>query len=203
MCPAASRVTTPTTLHCLQELLTAESYTRFRVQKRSLRLPRWAPLDRSEVQWAPGNFLSVRGKIRLQMYTDVSHDTDRKWRITFMSAVGQETTADYTAQVMVKETFFKLALMCWAQTGTHKILKHTGFQHNCKDRFLYTPQNTHPSWILTGSEYRYRVTCDNKNTISNCVTSVAWVWRAKINNKKKNTTFVISVRDLVKTNFLR
>ena len=46
----SSRVTAPTTLHSIQEILTAESYTRFRVQKRSLRLPPSSAIDRSEVQ---------------------------------------------------------------------------------------------------------------------------------------------------------
>jgi len=103
--------------------LTAETDTRFRVQKRSLGLPPSATLDSSEIQWAPGNFLYVRGPIRLQIYTDMSRDTDKKWRTSFMSRVGQQTTADYAAQFMVKEKlllFFKLTLMCWAQMGTHK-----------------------------------------------------------------------------------
>jgi len=78
-----------------------------------------------------------------------------------------------------------------------------GFQHNRKEHFSYTHHKIRiPQCIPTGPEYSYRAPCD-KVTISNYVTLVAWVWRTKIKNKKKNATFVISVRDLVKTNFLR
>jgi len=147
--PARSSIATPTTLHSLPGLLTAESDSIFRAQKRSLRSPPSAALDTSEVQSAPGNFLSVRGPIRLQMYTDVSHDTDRKWRTTLMSRVGQQTTADYAAQVMVKEFFFLLALMCWAQMGTHKFWNTWVFNTTVRNIF-----HTHITKYASLSVYR-------------------------------------------------